>query len=367
MQHVQVYRYCVTLACGDEAAALAATTEALRAVAERGSDEDDPAALFALARAAVKAGLRQRKEAATPAAGTLYAARPALEEQHWSLLALLLPEYADRPRHRQVDLTAVAAALGRKVDVTRKAVDRLVEPGGYLDVAMFTADAFAGGTGCPELAALVAGAKRPRPALRKAVAAHLPDCAVCTAALEARPGALTVLSAATVPAVPADLTGPVATPPPAASPDLGEPVVPEPGEDTDITAEILLDADRPLSTVYHPVPVPAVASVRLPLLRRPPVLLTVLVILLAVAAVAGFLGVRSGSPKGSAGAAGVPSAPGAGPPPAARAGAAGRRGVGVARRRPYTCRIGTCKGLDQSVGARRVAVGGERRAARPGR
>ncbi|MEV4513637.1 hypothetical protein AB0K00_32295 [Dactylosporangium sp. NPDC049525] len=396
MQHVQVYRYCVTLACGDEPAARAATLEAFRAAAERDAGEDGPAALFTLARAAVKAELRQRKATGVPAAGTLYAARPALDEQHWNLLALILPEYADRPRHRQVDLAAVAAAAGKKVDVTRKAVDRLVEPGGHLDVAMFTADATAaatdGGAGCRELATIVTTAKRLRPAVRKAVAAHLPTCATCTAALEARPSALAVLSALPIPAVPDDLAAldlaaldlaaldlaapdlaapdlaaldlaapdlaapglpapdtaapepaapEPAAPEPAALDAAAAPAAPETGDDTDVTVELLPvagqeaapDDDRPLSTVYYPVP--AVASVRLPLLRRPPVLLAILVVLLTVAAVAGFLGVRSGSPEGLAGAAVFSSAPVTGPaaPPPALVppGVAGSGSAGAGR------------------------------------
>jgi hypothetical protein len=348
-RHVQVYRYCVTLACGDGSVAHAATVEAFRAAARPDPGEDEPAAVFALARAAVKEGLRQRTAAQAPD-GPLHAARPALEEQHWNLLALILPEYADRPRHRQLDLTAVAAAAGRTVEVTRRAVDRLVSPGGHLDLAMFTVDAVTSGTGCPDLAAVVTDAKRLRPALRKAVAAHVRTCAVCTAALEARPGAAAVLSALPLPAVPADLA---ALDPAAAEPDLSEDITPEPehdedpvaaepgpaedtaapapdelgaletaaasaepDDDTDVTVELLpapgpeplpeLGDDRPLSTVYFPVP--AVAAVRLPLLRRPPVLLSMLVALLVVAATAGVLGVRSGAPEGAAGAAEVRSA-----------------------------------------------------------
>ena len=410
--HVQVYRYCVTLACGDEPAARAATGAALRAMADQESGEDDPAALFTLARAAVKAELRQRRTAAAPrdgAAGVLFAARPALDEQHWSLLALVLPEYADRPRHRQVDLTAVAAALGRKLDVTRKAVDRLVEPGGYLDVAMFTAGTLADGAGCPDLAAVVTGAKRLRPALRKAVAAHLADCATCTAALRGRPDALTVLSAVPVPAAPADLTEPGADTGPAAPADLtvsgavsgpaapadltvsgavsaaaadldvGEQVAPEPDEDADITAELLLgdgpapvreaaaQDDRPPATVYYPVP--AVAAVRLPLLRRPPVLLSILVALLAVAAGAGFLGVRSGSPEGLAGAAAVTSAAVTGlaaPPPAlSPSGVAGSGSPGAGRTPAASghAKVSTNPSARRRDRRRR----GRRRAARPGR
>jgi hypothetical protein len=354
-QHVQVYRYCVTLACGDEPAARAATLQALHAAAQRGPGEDDPAALFTLARAAVKAALRQRKGVMAPpaegATGALYAARPALEEQHWSLLALLLPEYADRPRHRQVDLTAVAVALGRKVDVTRKAVDRLVEPGGHLDLAMFTADAAAaGGGGCPQLATIVAAAKRLRPAVRKAVAAHLPTCAVCTAVLEARPGASTVLSAVPIPAVPSDLTAlpDVADLDPHTGAGTVEVADAEPGDDADITAELPFqpaqepaqdpedEDERPLSTVYYPVPaVAAVRLPRLPLLRRPPVLLGVVVVLLAVTAVAGFRGVRAGSARGLAGAAAIAPAPGTGPvapaPTAVSPGAAGSGSAGTGR------------------------------------
>ena len=190
-----------------------------------------------------------------------------------------------------------------------------------------------------------------------------------------------VSGAVSGPAAPADLTVSGAVSAAAADLDVGEQVAPEPDEDADITAELLLGdgpapvrearerrrADRPPATVYYPVP--AVAAVRLPLLRRPPVLLSILVALLAVAAGAGFLGVRSGSPEGLAGAAAVTSAAVTGlaaPPPALSP--SGVAGVGVAWRWAYTCRIGTCEGLDESVGAAGgIAVRGRRRAARPGR
>ena len=410
LQHADMYRYCVVLACGDEPLARSATGAA-----------PPGAAGFAAARDAVREGLRQRPAPATPtgddAARVLYSARPLIEEHHWNLLALVLPEYAARPRHRQVDLTGVAAVLCKKADVTRKAVDRLVGPGGLLELALFAAAAAADpSTGCPDLPAVIAaaGTKRLRPAVRKAVAAHLPTCATCTSAQRARPTALAVLSEFPLPEAPADLTGPGDAPGPAgltepdgpvptgltepdgpvptglaepdgpvaaglaepdgpvaaglaepdgpvaaglAEPDgpapvpagPGAPHVPAVAEHADAATQAStpdpvpvaeLDADDitvelspgPEPAVYRTTP--AVPVARLPLLRRPPVLLAVVLVLLAGAAVAGIVGLRSGSPLGRAGASSattpaappsavtapgvlVPAAPGAGRTPAA--------------------------------------------------
>ncbi|MEV4131860.1 hypothetical protein AB0J72_06800 [Dactylosporangium sp. NPDC049742] len=320
-QHADVYRYCVVLACGDEPLARSATESA-----------PPGAAGFAAARDAVREGLRQRPAAAAPtgdaAALVLYSARPLIEEQHWNLLALVVPEYAGRPRHRQVDLTGVAAVLGKKVDVTRRAVDRLVEPGGLLEVALFTAAAAADpSTGCPDLPAVIAAAstKRLRPAVRKAVAAHLPACVTCTSAHQARPTALAVLSGFPLPDpagvaepdVP-DPAGPVEpdVPDSASRVDHAAPVAAPASEldADDITVELPPHAPaaperEPSPAVYYVTP--AVPVARLPLLRRPPVLLAVVLVLLAGAAVAGVLGLRSGTPRGQASAsdATTPAAP----------------------------------------------------------
>ncbi|MGI5176710.1 hypothetical protein ACQEVZ_10305 [Dactylosporangium sp. CA-152071] len=346
-QHADVYRYCVVLACGDEPLARSAT-EAAPAGATG----------FTVARDAVREGLRQRPAPAAAtgdaAAPVLYSARPLIEEHHWNLLALVVPEYAGRPRHRQVDLAGVAAVLGKKVDVTRKAVDRLVEPGGLLELALFTAAAAADpATGCPDLPTVIAGAsaKRLRPAVRKAVAAHIPTCATCTSAHQTRPTALAVLSEfplpevpaeLTLPEVPAELTEPGDAPDPAGLaesdvPDpagLVEPDVPDPTERVDLAASVAAPGPAPASepgaddiTVELPPQVPAAPErepepavyyvtpaapvARLPLLRRPPVLLAVVLVLLAGAAVAGIFGLRSGTPKGQASAsdATTPAAP----------------------------------------------------------
>ncbi|MFF5228331.1 hypothetical protein [Dactylosporangium sp. NPDC000521] len=257
LQHADVYRYCVVLACGDESLARSATEAA-----------PPGAAGFGAARDAVREGLRQRPVPAAPtgddAARALYSARPLIEEHHWNLLALVVPEYSARPRHRQVDLTGVAAVLGKKADVTRKAVDRLVGPGGLLELALFAAAAAADpSTGCPDLPAVIAaaGTKRLRPAVRKAVAAHLPTCATCTSAQRARPTALAVLSEFPLPEAPADLTEPGDVPDPAGltTPDvlvsagLTEPDGPDPAG--------LTEPDGPdpagLTESDGPVPVPA--------------------------------------------------------------------------------------------------------------
>ncbi|MET7418884.1 hypothetical protein [Dactylosporangium sp. NPDC005555] len=62
LQHADVYRYCVILACGDEAVARTATAAASVGAATTGG----PAAVFAAARAAVKEELRGRPAPCRP-------------------------------------------------------------------------------------------------------------------------------------------------------------------------------------------------------------------------------------------------------------------------------------------------------------